>query len=51
VECYATNVLARRREKFLKTGAGRIFLDRVLSGRSGYPQAELPPDCISFRLF
>jgi putative endonuclease len=50
-EDYATRELARRRELFLKSGAGRIFLKRVLSGASGYPEVELSSDCLKFERF
>ena len=50
-EDYATRALARRRELFLKSGAGRIFLKRVLSGTSGYPEIELSADCLKFERF
>ena len=45
-EDYATNLEARRRELFLKTGAGRVFLSRTLEGHSGYPERELPDNCL-----
>jgi len=50
VEYYATNGLARRREAILKTGAGRVFLDRVFSRYAGYPEAELPVECTGYRI-
>ena len=50
-ESYAENVSARQRERFLKTGAGRIFINRVLSLASGYPEAELPATCLGYKRF
>ena len=50
-EGYAENILARQRERFLKTGAGRVFVSRVLSGAAGYPEAELPPACLMHERF
>jgi putative endonuclease len=50
-EGYSANIEARRREQFLKTGAGRIFINRVLSQAVGYPEAELPPTCLIFERF
>jgi putative endonuclease len=45
-ENYTTNLEARRRELFLKSGAGRVFLSRTLEGHSGYPECELPENCL-----
>jgi len=50
-EGYAENVLARQRERFLKTGAGRIFLNRVFSEAAGYPVSELPSACLVHEIF
>ncbi|MDO9540972.1 MAG: GIY-YIG nuclease family protein [Kiritimatiellia bacterium] len=50
-EQYVTLSLARRRESFLKSGAGREFLNRALSGKDGYPECELSSDCIKYEFF
>jgi len=51
VEQYGTNSEARKRERYLKTGAGRYFLDRVFEGHPDYPAEELPPNCRATRLY
>jgi len=50
-EKYLTLSLARQRELFLKSGAGREFLNRTLSGKKGYPECELHCDCVKHELF
>ena len=50
-EQYATLSTARQRERFLKSGAGREFLNRTLSDRQGYPECEVPADCLRFNFF
>jgi len=47
-EEYASALDAKRRERYLKTGAGRTFLDRVFTADPGYPAKELPDNCLGF---
>ena len=49
-ERYPTETDARRRERQLKTGVGREFLNRTLRHQAGYPDRELPPGCIGYAL-
>ena len=48
-EGYETMLEARRREKHLKSGAGRVFLRRVFNCEPGYPEIELPANCVEWR--
>ena len=50
IEFYGTRSRAMARERFLKSGAGRVFMDRLLDGEMGYPEKEIPPDCLQFEL-
>lgn len=50
IEFYETRPRAAARERFLKSGAGRVFLDRLFEGKMGYPEKEIPPDCLRFEL-
>lgn len=50
LEYYETRGDAVARERFLKTGAGRIFLARVLGREPGYPEKEIPLSCLKFML-
>ncbi len=50
LEQYGTRARAMQRERYLKSGAGRVFLDRVMSGQAGYPEAEIPVDCREYRV-
>ena len=49
-ELYATETQARRRERQLKTGTGREFLQRTFSRQPGYPDGDLPPECLDYEL-
>ena len=48
IEDYETRGDAVARERFLKTGAGRIFLARVFEREIGYPEMEIPKNCLRF---
>ncbi len=50
-EFYATRHEALLREKYLKTGSGRIFLKRLFEGVDGYPESELPDMCLEHKMF
>jgi putative endonuclease len=50
VEAYETRPEAVARERFLKSGAGREFLDRLFHGEMGYPDKEIPSNCLRFGL-
>ena len=50
-ERYSSNREARKRELFLKSGAGRLFLDRTFDKMPGYPEDELPTCCLGWFLF
>ena len=39
-EEYATRADAMKREKFLKSGQGRVWLKAILNGRAGPPKAD-----------
>ncbi|MGD9782541.1 MAG: GIY-YIG nuclease family protein [Kiritimatiellia bacterium] len=47
---YETRSEAAARERFLKSGAGRVFLDRLFDGEMGYPEKEIPSNCLRFGL-
>ena len=50
VEYYETRSEAAARERFLKSGVGRAFLDRLFRKEMGYPEKEIPPNCLRFEL-
>ncbi|NQU41229.1 MAG: GIY-YIG nuclease family protein [Lentisphaerae bacterium] len=50
IEYYATRKECMARERFLMTGAGRIFLNRLLKRAEGYPERELPDHCLEYRI-
>lgn len=49
-EEYRDKLIAQRRERYLKTGAGREFLNLTLSRVTDYPQNRLPDACLSFHI-
>ena len=51
IEYYPTRTEAMSRERYLKTGSGRYFLDRLFEGAEGYPETELPDNCREYRYF
>jgi putative endonuclease len=50
IEYYETRKEAMTRERFLKTGAGRIFMKRVFKETEGYPDKEMPDNCLQYKI-
>ncbi len=50
IEYYETRTEAVARERVLKTGVGRVFLNRLFEEKTGYPEKEIPDNCLRYEL-